>query len=96
MSIIDSVKSDNESFVEQDSGYLGYGSAMTNSFSRGKRSEENSFLDGTKKKIKKIVKSKNFFSFNTNGKLGFNRKLFIISTFSFINLILNILTNRPN
>jgi hypothetical protein len=85
MSIIDSVKSDNESFIENDSGYLMIGSAKTNSFSRGKISEENSFIDHSNH-FKQKAKSKNFFSVNTNGKCLFKQPLFPVIIMNILDL----------
>lgn len=69
MSIIESVKSDNDSFAEQDSGGYFIGSVKTNSINPGRKSEENSFIENANDHFRrsKFVSSKNVFSFNSSG-----------------------------
>lgn len=65
MSIIDSVKSENESQLEVDTSFQVY-SAKTNSLSWNKHSASNSFIDSTKDALKK-PKAKTF-SFSPAGR----------------------------
>jgi hypothetical protein len=73
--VIESVKSENDSFLEQDSGGFFVASAKTNSMNKGIRSEESSFLDCANdlSKRSKFSSSKNVFSFNSSGSI----KIFI-------------------
>lgn len=67
--MIESVKSENESFLEQDSGGFIVASAKTNSMNKGFKSEENSSLDCANElsKRSKFSSSKNVFSLNSSG-----------------------------